>query len=313
MIASSVDLSRALALQRRSASLAAGRAAINVSAATTPSTVDDDDSSAAITLIPVAAHLAVVGLAPVIYVILGAMLMADKTRQPLKKSSSARTTAPRATTAEDGRARAIRVAALVGAALYAAFLVAMLCVSDEQKLLVLFGWYLAAAVFAFIGVIRFFRRHRRPPSMLQGQGHEGHDGQGVGGVQEGPAGTKETQQERRVAVLFLVGNTFGMVDFLIPAVAFLGVPVWQPSCLGRILDCVLYLPPAVIGYTWMDSLQGEYSGAVDQAFGCGRGRRPVSVERSRGGGGTRGEGRRARREEREKETGGSGGWWNCSR
>ena len=94
VIASSVDLSRALALQRRSASLAAGRAAINVSAATTPSTVDDDDSSAAITLIPVAAHLAVVGLAPVIYVILGAMLMADKTRQPLKKSSSARTTAP---------------------------------------------------------------------------------------------------------------------------------------------------------------------------------------------------------------------------
>ena len=316
VIASSLDLSRALALQRRSVSLAAGRAAINVSAVTTPtptlvSTAADDDSSAAVTLIPVAAHLAVVGIAPVIYVILGAMLMADKTRQPLlTKSSSARTTAPRATTTEDGRARAIRVAAPVGAALYAAFLVAMLCVSDEQKLLVLFGWYLAAAVFAFIGVIRFFRRHRhRRPASMQGRGHEGHDGhdgQGVGGTQEGPAATKETPQERRVAVLFLVGNTFGMVDFLIPAVAFLGVPVWQPGCLGRILDCVLYLPPAVIGYTWMDTVQGEYSGAVDQAFGCGRGRRPVPVEMMSKGG--RNAGRRpAGEEEGEGEGEGEGG------
>lgn len=41
---------------------------------------------------------------------------------------------------------------------------------------------------------------------------------------------------------FAFSAVVGVVDFLLPALAFLGAPIWQPDFLARTIDVLLYLP-----------------------------------------------------------------------
>ena len=120
--------------------------------------------------------------------------------------------------------------ALVGAALaYVAGAVTIAVLSSDEAtrpsaVLVLFGLYLLAALWASMGVVLLARRHAR------------------------------TAWQVRV---FIVSALVGMVDFLLPAIAYLGAPIWQPGFLGRALDVALYLPGAVIAFRWMET-RSEY-------------------------------------------------------
>ena len=89
-------------------------------------------------------------------------------------------------------------------------------------------------MYAMVGVIKLFLRH----------------------VREG--GTAAI-----MVSLFLVGAIMGLIDFLLPAFAFLELPVWQPDFLGRLLDSIFYLPTAVACLGWLDSLD-EYGGIFRQ-------------------------------------------------
>ena len=52
--------------------------------------------------------------------------------------------------------------------------------------------------------------------------------------------------------LFAFSAVVGVVDFLLPALAFLGAPIWQPDFLARTIDVLLYLPGAVIALRKLD-------------------------------------------------------------
>ena len=105
----------------------------------------------------------------------------------------------------------------------ASTIVAMDIRGGAGSIFIVFGAYLVAAVWACLGVGLMLRRHPHAWQMR----------------------------------LFVVGAAFGMVDFLLPAVAFLGVPIWRPEFLGRLLDCLFYLTPAVVAIVWLDA-QPQY-------------------------------------------------------
>ena len=112
--------------------------------------------------------------------------------------------------------------------LLASFIIALELSADAsggptRSIFVLFGAYLLAALWACVGVVLLVRRHPRS----------------------------------WVIRLFAVGAVFGMVDFLLPAFAFLGAPIWQADFLGRLLDVIFYLPTAVAAILWLDT-QPQY-------------------------------------------------------
>ena len=51
--------------------------------------------------------------------------------------------------------------------------------------------------------------------------------------------------------LLLLSSICGLVDALLPLLAPRGAP-WQPSFAARLLDVILWLPGAVIGFRWLD-------------------------------------------------------------
>lgn len=57
--------------------------------------------------------------------------------------------------------------------------------------------------------------------------------------------------------MFALAAIAGVVDFLLPALAFIGAPIWQPDFLGRVLDVALYLPFAVMTIRWLET-KSEY-------------------------------------------------------
>jgi len=57
---------------------------------------------------------------------------------------------------------------------------------------------------------------------------------------------------RRLAV---VAAIMGMVDYLLPAIVYLGLPVWQPTLLSRGLDSLLYVPLVLPWILWVDRQQ----------------------------------------------------------
>jgi uncharacterized membrane protein len=87
--------------------------------------------------------------------------------------------------------------------------------------LLLFAFYLACALFAYVALFMLYRRH--------------------------------SGDARAVFILALVAGTMGMIDFLLPAFAFLGARVWEPSFLGRALDSLFYVPLIFPLLYWLDA------------------------------------------------------------
>lgn len=90
------------------------------------------------------------------------------------------------------------------------------------------GVYAAACVVGFIGILCVVRRHRRA----------------------------------RDAHLLLFAAIMGVIDALFPLIAPADPanPAWQPDFLSRLLDCFFWLPGAVLGMRWLDSLGPAASG-----------------------------------------------------
>ena len=90
----------------------------------------------------------------------------------------------------------------------------------------LFAYYAAAVAWATCGAIDILRRHRR------------------------------THPVR--CLVFFTAIAAGIIDFVLPAVAFLGLPIWRPDFIARALDSLLYLPGAVATFVWLDGMMHDH-------------------------------------------------------
>ena len=111
----------------------------------------------------------------------------------------------------------------------------------SAPMFLVFAYYLVAALYASLGVVAVVNRHR---SAIQ------------------------------IWPTFAVAAVFGVVDFLLPAFAYLGADLWEPAFLGRLLDVLFYLPGMVAAMRFLDGLPDEQfvqSSARTTASGGGAG------------------------------------------
>ena len=99
---------------------------------------------------------------------------------------------------------------------------ALLMTDSNAGMLLLFSYYSIAVAWACVGVIAIILRHRIT--------YPKH------------------------CTLFALSCIAGIIDFLLPAIAYLGVNVWQPDFCGRLFDVLFYLPGVVITFRWLDRL-----------------------------------------------------------
>ena len=117
-------------------------------------------------------------------------------------------------------------AMLIGTLIYIPYFLIYISVPNDTRILLLFSFYLVAATYAYIGTWFVFHRH----------------------------GYKSEKREYQ-AFFFVFASTIGMIDFLLPAFAFLfnKEKMKEFSFLGRVLDSIFYLPIVIACIVWLDT------------------------------------------------------------
>ena len=146
-----------------------------------------------------------------------------------------------------GQILALKNSIFVSLVSYVPFVFVYISVPVSTRDVFLFIYYLVSASYAYIGTWVIFRRYawKAKKSELQ-------------------------------AYLLLFAGTFGIVNFLLPAVAFLQEKnIEELSFIARVLDSIFYLPIAVSSMVWLDK-KGEYhishaEGTTRHAEGVKRG------------------------------------------
>lgn len=117
----------------------------------------------------------------------------------------------------------------VGLVLWIGLAIAMIWLFAQGRAadlpLAVFCYYFPAAIMAFAVIVRLW--------WSGWPGLEGAEGLWI----------------RRMSVF---SGIMGLIDYLIPAVLFLGPPVWQPTFVSRGLDSLLYVPLIIPWVLWVD-------------------------------------------------------------
>ena len=129
-----------------------------------------------------------------------------------------------------GQFLALKNSIFVSVVSYVPFVLVYISLPVPSRNISLFIYYFLSATFAYIGTWIVFCRH----------------------------GWKAEKPELQ-AYLLLFASTFGIINFLLPAFAFLQKEnVEELSFIARILDSIFYLPIALFSMIWLDKKR-EYS------------------------------------------------------
>lgn len=109
--------------------------------------------------------------------------------------------------------------------------------------IVVYAWYCPSAMFALIVLYRqtCLLRTRGPPTPNTRLTSE-----------YGEPFVSCVGRPYYILILGLIGGTIGMIDFQLPALEFLGVPIWESTFLGRIFDSIFYVPLMIPCLLWFD-------------------------------------------------------------